>query len=373
MRSKAISRAAVDAAVVRVAAAAYEIPTDRPESDGTFEWTSTTLVVAEVDSAEAQGIGYTYAPRAAARVIADTLAPVVCGRDAMDVTAAWMAMRASVRNQGLPGICAEAIAAVDSALWDLKARLLALPLATLLGSVRPAVPVYGSGGFTSYSVDELCRQLGNWVESGIPRVKMKVGRDRHADPGRVDAARHAIGDSAELFVDANGAWTSSQAAAMAERFAESRVSWFEEPVTSDDLDGMRRVRDGAPAGMAVAAGEYGYDLAYFRRMLQAGAVDVLQADASRCGGISGFLAAGALADAFTVPVSAHTAPLLHLAACCALPRVAHIEYFHDHVRIEQMLFDGMPRPHGGALSPDLSRPGLGLAFKRADAAPYRVM
>jgi L-alanine-DL-glutamate epimerase-like enolase superfamily enzyme len=373
MRSKAISRAAVDAVVLRVAAAAYEIPTDRPESDGTLEWTSTTLVVAEVDSAEMQGIGYTYAPRAAAQVIADTLTPVVSGRDAMDVTAAWMAMRAAVRNQGLPGICAEAIAAVDAALWDLKARLLGLPLSTLLGAVRTAVPVYGSGGFTSYTIDELGRQLGGWVESGLSRVKMKVGRDRQADPRRVEAARRAIGGDAELFVDANGAWTPSEATAMAQRFAESRVSWFEEPVTSDDLDGLRRVREHAPPGMAVTAGEYGYDLSYFRRMLQAGAVDVLQADASRCGGISGFLAAGALADAFAVPVSAHTAPLLHLAPCCALPRVAHIEYFHDHVRIERMLFDGLPQPHQGALAPDLSRPGLGLAFKRADAAPYRVM
>jgi L-alanine-DL-glutamate epimerase-like enolase superfamily enzyme len=254
----------------------------------------------------------------------------------------------------------------------LKARLLGLPLVRLLGAVRESVPVYGSGGFTSYSVGQLREQLGGWVAEGISRVKMKTGRDPGADLERVRAAREAIGPAAELFVDANGALTRKQALAFAEAFAELGVTWFEEPVSSDDLDGLRLLRDRAPAGMAIAAGEYGYDLFYFRRMLEAGAVDVLQADATRCGGITDFLRVGALCEAAPVPLSAHTAPSLHAHPCCALTPAVHVEYFHDHARIERMLFDGALQPVRGELHPDLSRPGLGLELKRTDAERFAV-
>jgi L-alanine-DL-glutamate epimerase-like enolase superfamily enzyme len=261
---------------------------------------------------------------------------------------------------------------VDSSLWDLKAKLLDVPLVTLLGAVREGVPVYGSGGFTSYSVEQLQEQLRRWVESGIRRVKMKVGREPQIDPDRVRAARQAVGPATGLFVDANGGYTRKQAMVEAERFADSGVSWFEEPVSSDDLEGLRLIRDRGPAGMDIAAGEYGYDSPYFRRMLEARAVDVLQADATRCTGITGFLQVGALCEAFGVPLSAHTAPSLHLHPCCALGRVRHVEYFHDHVRIEQMLFDGALMPVEGVLYPDLTRPGLGIEFKRKDAARFAV-
>jgi L-alanine-DL-glutamate epimerase-like enolase superfamily enzyme len=252
----------------------------------------------------------------------------------------------------------------------LKARLLGLPLVSLLGPVRDAAPVYGSGGFTSYSIERLRDQLGGWVAAGIPRVKMKIGRHPPDDVGRVRAARDAIGPEAEFFVDANGAYGRKQALAQAERFAELGVSWFEEPVSSDDLDGLRLLRDRGPAGMDIAAGEYGYDLPYFRRMLEAGAVDVLQVDATRAAGITGFIAAADLADAFHVPLSAHTAPSIHAHVCCAVPPARHVEYFHDHVRIEEMLFDGVLKPVNGVLYPDPSRPGLGLELKKSDAVKY---
>ena len=151
-----------------------------------------------------------------------------------------------------------------------------MPLVTLLGSVHEVVPVYGSGGFTSYSIEQLQKQLGGWAERGISRVKMKIGTHPDLDLGRVRAAREVIGSGTELFVDANGAYSRKQALAQAHRFAELDVSWFEEPVSSDDLEGLRLLRDRGPAGMDIAAGEYGYDLPYFRRMLEAGAVDVLQ-------------------------------------------------------------------------------------------------
>jgi L-alanine-DL-glutamate epimerase-like enolase superfamily enzyme len=317
-------------------------------------------------------LGYTYANTAAARLIRDTLADLVVGRDAMAVPGVWAAMVHAIRNFGRPGITSMAIAGVDAALWDLKARLLDLPLVTLLGAVRDSVPVYGSGGFTSYSVPQLQEQCSRWAADGIARVKMKVGRTPTEDRARVRAAREAMGPKVELFVDANGAYSCKQALDFAVAFAGLGVTWFEEPVSSDDLAGLRLLRDRAPAGMDITAGEYGYDLFYFRRMLDAGAVDVLQADATRCAGITGFLRVGALCEARPLPLSAHTAPSLHAHPCCALTPVRHVGYFHDHVRIEHMLFDGALTAVNGVLRPDLSRPGLGIEFKRTDAASFAV-
>lgn len=360
-----------EAPISAVRAQAYLIPTDAPESDGTFEWNSTTLVVAEVDAGGTTGLGYTYASAAAAKVISESLAEAVVGRDALSVAGAWDAMVARVRNLGSRGVCACAISAIDSALWDLKARLLDLPLADLIGRRRDAVYVYGSGGFITYDETRLREQLGGWAhEHGCPWVKMKVGRDPVADLDRVRIARNAIGEMTGLFVDANGALSTKTALAFAERVAELGVWWFEEPVSSDDLEGLRLLRQRAPAGMDIAAGEYGYEPFYFRRILEAGAVDVLQADATRAWGITGFLAAADLAFAWNTPLSSHCAPALHLHAACAAPRLVHMEWFYDHARIEAMLFDGAPRLKDGQATPDPTRPGHGLALKRADAARY---
>jgi len=351
---------------------AFKIPTDSAESDGTLEWHATTLVLVEAQAAGITGIGYTYANSATATLIRDTLVGVVSDGDAMAVPSLWIAMVRAIRNLGRPGIASMAIAAVDAALWDLKARLLEVPLVTLWGAARPSVPVYGSGGFTSYSIEKLQQQLSGWSDAGIERVKMKVGRHPDQDVERVRAAREAIGPRTQLFVDANGAYERKQALALMRPFAELDVDWFEEPVSSDDLEGLRLLRDRAPPGMDITAGEYGYDLRYFHRMLQAGAVDVLQADATRCAGFTGFLKVDALCEAECLPLSSHCAPILHLHACCASSRVCHMEYFHDHVRIAHMLFDGVPSPVGGHLRPDLGRPGLGLEFKHADARPYAL-
>jgi L-alanine-DL-glutamate epimerase-like enolase superfamily enzyme len=352
---------------------AYTVPTDYPESDGTLAWDSTTMVLVELRAGDHHGLGYTYANVAVAHVIEEHLRDLIVGHDPTAIPAAWLALTRKVRNLGQPGLSAMAIAAVDCALWDLKARTLGLPLATLLGAARDSVPIYGSGGFTSYPVPKLQEQLAGWAEQGLDAVKMKIGTDPEADPARVHAAREAIGPETALFVDANGAYTRKQALALAERFhGEDDVTWFEEPVSSDDLAGLRLLRDRGPAGMDIAAGEYGYTSHYFRQMLEAGAVDVLQADATRCGGITGFLQAGALAQSHNLQLSAHTAPALHLHPCIAVPELRNLEYFHDHVRIERIFFDGAPEPIAGTLRPDLSRPGLGLDFRRADAAAYAV-
>jgi L-alanine-DL-glutamate epimerase-like enolase superfamily enzyme len=359
-----------EAPIEQVTARAYTIPTDAPEADGTFAWDSTTLVVVHVRGAGISGIGFTYTENCITGLIEEKLAKAVHGRDAMDVPGCWQAMLHQVRNMGRAGLAATAISAVDAALWDLKAKLLDLPLCRLLGMAREQVTIYGSGGFTSYSDAQIAEQLGGWVaREGCRSVKMKVGTEPERDPHRVAVARQAIGDAA-LFVDANGALSCKQALQFADRVAGFHVHWFEEPVSSDDLAGLRHVRKRAPAGMDIAAGEYGYTPDYFRRMLAAEAVDVQQADASRCLGITGFLQAGALCQAHHIDLSGHCAPSLHLHAACAVPRFRNLEWFHDHVRIEHMLFDGAPIPRDGMIEPDLTRPGLGLAFKQQDAERF---
>ena len=361
------NRATID----RVAVEAYKIPTEAPESDGTYRWEATTLVVAHLYGGGARGLGYTYADAAAARLIEDKLAAVLLGRNPFDITACWNSLLGALRNLGEPGIAMLAVSALDSALWDLKAKLLDLSLVDLIGAARGQVAAYGSGGFTSYSIKELQQQLAGWVSSGIPRVKMKIGSDPKADPGRVRMAREAVGPDAELFVDANGAYGRKQALALAQELSGCGVSWFEEPVVHHDREGLRHVRDRVPAGMEISAGEYGFTLGYFQDLLQDGAVDVLQADATRCG-ITGFLQAATLCESYHVPLSSHCAPSLHIHPCCAAQPVRHLEYFHDHVRIERMLFDGFIEPVHGLLARDRGRPGLGLELREQEARRFRI-
>ncbi|HEY3856733.1 MAG TPA: enolase C-terminal domain-like protein [Verrucomicrobiae bacterium] len=373
----------MDDNIQRIEASAFTIPTETPESDGTAEWSSTTLILVRVEAEGTEGLGYTYAHECCAPFIRKTLFPIVLGKSPFATASLWNEMNVAVRNFGRDGVVSSSIAAVEMALWDLKARLLKLPFVKLLGAVRDKIPVYGSGGFTSYSDEQLSREFSKWIAEGILMVKMKVGRQADLDPARVAVARRAIGDSAQLFVDANGAYSTKQALRLAAAFSEQNVRWFEEPVSSNNLPGLRFIREHTPllsvfhigrndSDMDVAAGEYNYDLRQARTMLEAEAVDVLQADATRCG-ITGFLQTAELCEAFEIPLSAHTAPALHAHLCCATRRVRHVEYFFDHVRIEQMLFDGpTTRQESGYLRPDLQRPGFGLEFKASDAEKFKV-
>jgi L-alanine-DL-glutamate epimerase-like enolase superfamily enzyme len=349
--------------VERLETCSFTIPTDELASDGTLEWSSTTIVVVEAVGGGRRGLGWTYAPEAAQSVVTELLAPLVAGRSLDDLGRLWLELGAALRNAGRPGIAFCALSAVDLALWDLRARLLDVPLATLLPAAHDRVPVYGSGGFCSYSDEQLAEQLGGWVADGLTHVKMKLGRDPARDPRRLAVARNAIGD-AVLMVDANGAFGAKEAIRWAERYVEEwDVRWFEEPVSSADLEGLRRVRDASR--LEVAAGEYAYVLADFRNLI--GSVDCLQADVTRCGGISGLLRVNGLASAHGLDVSGHCAPQLSAHALCGVDRLRHPEYFHDHVRVESMLFDGVLTPVDGALTPDRSRAGNGLELKRVDA------
>jgi L-alanine-DL-glutamate epimerase-like enolase superfamily enzyme len=360
----------IDQVEVRV----YTVPTDAPEADGTKAWDSTTMVLVLARSGGTTGIGWTYGAPQCGAVVRETLAPLLVGRSAMDVGARFDEMVKDVRNSGRQGGIGYAISAVDFALWDLKARLLALPLHRLLGAVRATVPVYGSGGFTTYSEQQLAEQLGRWAHAQhIPRVKIKIGEswgtNTIRDLARLRQAREIIGDAVELFADANGGYGRKQAIRVAHQAADVDLHWFEEPVSSDDLVGLREVRDAIDAD--VAAGEYGFDLTYFRRMCQAQAVDCLQVDATRCGGITEWMRAAAVAASHGLEVSGHCAPHMHVHAAAATPNLRHLEWFHDHVRIESRFFDGTLDPSDGELTPS-DDPGNGLTLRESDAEPFRV-
>jgi L-alanine-DL-glutamate epimerase-like enolase superfamily enzyme len=308
-------------------------------------------------------------------VIEDTLAGAVIGSDVMAVPACYEAMVRACRNQGRPGVVSCAISAVDIALWDCKARLLGISLADLFGRCTEEVAIYGSGGFTTYDEATARAQLEQWVgEWGAQFVKIKIGEAWGSratrDLARTMFARQVIGDDVALFVDANGAYNRKQAVRIGHELVEQAgATWFEEPVSSDDLRGLCQIRQQLP--LDVAAGEYGYDETYFGRMVAAGAVDCLQIDVTRCGGYTAWSRAAALAGAQGLDISAHCAPNLHAHVAVSVPHVRHIEYFHDHHRLDAMLFDGVLHPHNGVLVPQRSVPGHGMALKETSADPFR--
>lgn len=355
---------------------AFEVPTDGPdgrEQDGTLDWDSTTMILVRVHAGGRSGLGYTYGDVSVASFVASELAPMLEGQDVTAPPALWHGMGARIRNAGRPGVGAMAVSAVDVALWDLKSRLLDLPLIRVLPAYHDRVPVYGSGGFTNYPLDRLTEQLAGWVAQDISRVKLKTSREPERDPQRLTAVRKAIGDEPEIFTDANGALARKEALYWARRFHEEwDVRWLEEPVSSADLEGLRMLRDRGPARLEIAAGEYAFTSQDFVNLVEPPAVDCLQADVTRCGGITGVLEVAGLSATRHLDLSAHCAPALSAHAFCAVRRLRHLEYFHDHVRVEHLLFDGTLSPDGGTLRPDPGRPGLGLEVKWADAEPFRV-
>lgn len=325
-----------------------EVPTPAPEADGTASWSATGVLIVIAHADGRQGLGWApCAAPAAARVVHDLLAPTVLGSDPLAIPATWGAMTRALRNAGRPGLAMMAVSAIDAALWDLKAHLVELPLDALLGPARDAVTVYGSGGFVSLSDDELTQQLHRWCdELGTPAVKIKVGQDwgraTDRDLARTELARRTVG--VELFVDANGGYTPGQARRMGTRYDDLGVTWFEEPVSSEDVPVLTDLR--RTLRCDIAAGEYVDGVRAAARLC--GAVDCLQLDATRCGGPTGFLRAAAVAEAHRLEVSAHCAPSMHLHVGLACPNLRHVELFVDHERLEHILFDGVAQTEAGS-------------------------
>lgn len=350
-----------------VRTAVYRFPTPYPEQDGTYDWSATTVVTVEVWADGCAGLGWTYSSPAAASVVEHHLAEALTGRDPLDVTGAYDAMERAGRNVGVPGLYQQAVSAADVACWDLKARILDVALADLLGRFRDSVEVYGSGGFTNQTDEQFAEQVSWWSEHGCRAMKIKIGRDEARDRRRVQRLRELAGPQVELMVDANGAYPVGVARRMGHWLDDAGVTWFEEPVTSDDRQGLGLLRD--ELRLDVAAGEYvsrPYDAEDLLPV-----VDCLQLDATRCGGYTGFLASAALAEARHRDVSAHCGPSLHAPLVTAVPNLRHIEWFADHARLEPVLLEHAAEPMEGRLQPPPSQTGHGMTIA-GTAEAYRV-
>lgn len=357
--------------ITGVSTAVYTFPTPQPEADGTLAWDATTAVAVELSAGGTTGLGWTYSSPAAAEVIRHHLAGVARQHDAFAPAAGWEAMHRAGRNLGTRGLYLQALSAVDIAWWDLKARLLGVSLANLFGRCRDAVPIYGSGGFTTLDDSGLAEQVAWWQSVGCSAMKIKIGESRGAcvdrDLRRVEQLAELAGPRAQLMVDANGAYSVSQAGRVGRSLDELGVVWFEEPVSSDDLDGLAMLR--AVLDCDVTAGEYAAELYDIRALLPV--VDCLQLDVTRCGGYTGWLRGAALAQAHNLDVSAHCAPALHAPVAAAVPNLRHVEWFADHARIDAAFLSGAPEVAHGALQLDPDTPGHGLAFNPA-AEQYRT-
>lgn len=344
--------------------AVYRFPTPEPEADGTLQWEATTAVTVTLTAGDRTGLGWTYSSPAAAAVIQDTLAGAVRDHDAHDIAGGWSAMHRACRNLGTRGLVMQAISAVDIACWDLKARLLDVPLSALLGHCHTEVPIYGSGGFTTLSDAQLAEQVEWWRSVGCTAMKIKIGEswgaDVDRDLARVQYLKTVVDPHTSLMVDANGGYRIGQARRVGAALDDLGVAWFEEPVSSDDTAGLANLR--ATLRCDIAAGEYAADLYDVRALLPV--VDCLQLDATRCGGFTGWLRGAALAHAQNLQVSAHCAPSLHAFVAAAVPNLRHVEWFVDHARLEPLLVDGLPEARGGALHLDSTAPGHGMTLRR---------
>jgi L-alanine-DL-glutamate epimerase-like enolase superfamily enzyme len=351
--------------------AVYRFPTPEPEADGTLEWDATTAVTVTLEAGGHTGLGWTCSSPAAAAVVQHHLADVVRGRDALDVGAGWSAMRRACRNFGTKGLVMQALSAVDVAWWDLKARLLGVPLVSLFGRCRPTVPIYGSGGFTTLSDGQLQQQVECWSQAGCTAMKIKIGESWGSRPGRdlerVRRLRDLAGDGVNLMVDANGGYSVGEAVRVGAELDDLGVVWFEEPVSSENVEGLAAVRSALNSD--VAAGEYVSDERDARLLMPV--VDCLQLDATRCGGYTGWLRGADLAQAHGLQISGHCAPALHAPVAAAVPNLRHVEWFIDHVRLEPLLLTGVPAARHGALEPATDRPGHGMTLGH-DIGRWRI-
>lgn len=351
------------ATIETLACALYRIPLPTVLTDSTHgqmrDFELVTVRLRDADGAE--GTGYTFtvgANGAAARAaIERDLTPVLRGRDAERIEAAWQAMWWASHYGGRGGAASLAVSAVDIALWDLKARRLGTPLWRLLGGHDPAVPAYAGGIDLDLPLDDLLRQTDANLATGFRAIKMKVGRPKLAeDVERVRAMRAHLGDGFPLMVDANMRWTADAAIRAARAFMPFDLTWLEEPVIPDDVRGhVRVVREG---GLPVAAGENLHTLHEFTQLVAAGGVTFPEPDVTNCGGVTVFMKVAKLAEAFNLPVTSHGAHDITVHLLAAVPNASYLEA--HGFGLDRFIAEPLRLAEGRAVAPE--RPGHGISF-----------
>ena len=316
-----------------------------------------------------EGLGIGQAAPGARQVIESALKDLLLDQDPFCIEKLWSDMFRRVRGYGRKGVAFCALSAVDIGLWDLKAKALGLPLYRLLGPYTDTVPIYGSGGWTNFTTEELVAEMVAYVDQGINRVKMKVGKDfggsERKDLERVAAVREAVGEDVALYVDANNGYYAKQAVYMAKEFEAYQVGWFEEPVLADDIQGLVDIR--RAINIPVASGEHEYTRYGFKELIARGCVDIVQPDVGRVGGVTEWLKVAHMAHAFNLPVAPHAVQLVHLHLACATPNLKVVEYLNTSLETDRVWYTEFPEPRDGMWSPYPDRPGLGLELD-----PYAV-
>jgi L-rhamnonate dehydratase len=317
------------------------------------------------------GIGSGSGTRA---VIHDMLKPLLVGQNPLHHERLWDDMFWRVRGFGRKGVAFTAISAIDIALWDLKAKHFGVPLYQLLGPYTESVPIYGSGGWTSFSEKELVSEQLSYVERGIPRVKMKVAKDfghcEAEDLQRLKAVRKTVGDDVEIYVDANNGFYAKQAIGFARKMADHNVGWFEEPVLADDIAGLAAIAKAID--IPVATGEHEYTKYGFKELIAQGGADIVQPDVGRVGGVTEWMKVAHLAHAFNLPVAPHAVQLVHLHLACCTPNLKVVEYLGVAEETDKLFYTEVPEPKDGMWSPFPDRPGLGLELDPKAVERYAV-
>jgi L-alanine-DL-glutamate epimerase-like enolase superfamily enzyme len=311
-----------------------------------------------------EGIGVTYhevGGEATRELIARNITPKLIGRDPLETEAIWQEFFHYLRGVGRKGLMYCALSAVDIALWDLKGKIVDLPLYRLLGGNRTKVPVYASGGWTSYTDEELVAEMQGMVARGFKTIKCKVGfeggQNIRRDAERIRKVREAVGPDIQLLVDANNSFDAATAIQLANRIREFDITFFEEPVFADDIAGLARFKRGTD--IPLATGEHEYTKFGVRDLVANEAADIVQVDGARAGGYTEMLKCAAITQAWNLKFAPHAMENIHLQLVAALPNALFLERLLMFEELTAKVFDNAPVPVDGFMHvPDL--PGLGL-------------
>ena len=329
-----------------------------------------TPIVRITDADGASGTGYSYTigtggPSVVA-LLAHTLAPALIGRDAAMVESIWRDLLFLTHATSVGAITSLALAAIDTALWDLRCRRANLPLHVMAGGARDRVRLYTTeGGWLHLDTAALVDDAARAKAAGFGGCKVKVGRPIHEDVARLGAVRQAVGPGFEVFTDANQAFAVDEAIRRARHYEAADIGWFEEPLTADDIEGHARLARSTT--IPVAVGESLYSHLQFRDYLQRGACSVVQADVARVGGITPWLKVAHLAETYNIAICPHFLMELHVALCCAVPNARWVEYIPQ---LDALTTEGMRIADGHAVASD--RPGLGIAWDATAIAAQSV-
>jgi len=329
-----------------------------------------TPIVRITDSDGATGTGYSYTigtgGPAVMSLLARTLAPALIGREAMQVERIWRDLLFLTHATSVGAITSIALAAIDTALWDLKARKLGLPLHVLAGGAQESVPLYTTeGGWLHLEPQALVDDALAAQAQGFAGCKLKVGRPLHEDVARISAVREAVGAGFEIFTDANQAFAVDEAIRRARAYEALDIGWLEEPLPADDLSGHQRLV--AHSSIPVAVGESLYSHLHFREYLERHACSVVQVDVGRVGGITPWLKVAHMAECFNIAVAPHFLMELHVALCAAVPNARWVEYIPQ---LDEITSEGMRIENGRAFPSDA--PGLGIAWDEEALAARAV-